>query len=103
MTKALQTRQQHYDLEVEKQKDLIAANAKLPARLRKPVPVPEIIRPGDVVGKDGAGRDMAALPSDVNSTDVRYFDPESGLATPWVRVADQSELDLEWNLLNAEG
>lgn len=73
MTKTIQTREQHY-------KEVIDWNKANPD---DKLPVPEIIRAGDVAHTDAMGGKVLVRDSDVNATDVRDYDPDTGEASPW--------------------
>lgn len=47
------------------------------------VPVPEIIRPGDVAHIDSSGNKVLVRDADVNSTDIRDVDAEGNPTSGW--------------------
>lgn len=86
MTKVIQTRQEDFDIAKKAHDDIVAANRGKPKSTHQsPPPIPEIIAP-----------DKGIDSMDVNGTDVRYIDHDTGIATGWRRASEKAELDNDW-------
>jgi hypothetical protein len=93
MTVTLETRQQAYDKAKKAYDDAVAANKKLPRSQRAPLPdLPEPL----VIPADGIAS------KDVNATDVRAVDSDTGISSGWSKSEAEAKDALSSAILDAQ-